>query len=271
MASTPQPMPMSAPPAVMRPAMKWLACWAEPHWQSTVVAAVVNGRPWLSHALRVTLEPCSPAWVTQPPTTSSTSAGSMPARFTSSSWAAPRICAGCRPDSHPARFPMGVRTASTMTASGIALSWLLGVAADDEAAGGDAGAGGDQHVLDVGDLVVRRAADLAHGLGDAVHAVDVRLAELAAVGVEGEAATQLDVAAGHEVLGLTPTAEAELLQLHEHERREVVVDDGRLDVGRAEARLLPQLPAHETHLGQARHLRSEERRVGKECRTPCAR
>ena len=39
-----------------------------------------------SHALRVTFEPCSPAWVTQPPMTSSTSAGSMPARSITSSW-----------------------------------------------------------------------------------------------------------------------------------------------------------------------------------------
>src|SRR5439155_121797 len=39
MASTPQPMPMSMASAAMRPAIRWLACWAEPHWQSTVVAA----------------------------------------------------------------------------------------------------------------------------------------------------------------------------------------------------------------------------------------
>src|SRR5437660_471306 len=153
MASTPHAIPMSTPPAWMRPPMKWLACWAEPHWQWTVVAAVVNGRPWLSHALRVTFEPCSPAWVTHPPTTSSTWAGSMPARLTSSACTAPRIWAGCSPDSHPFRRPMGARTASTMTASGIdALSSLV-VAADDEAAGRDAGAGGDEDVVDVVDLV----------------------------------------------------------------------------------------------------------------------
>ncbi len=37
--STPQPMPTSMAPAAIRLATKWLACWEEPHWQSTVVAA----------------------------------------------------------------------------------------------------------------------------------------------------------------------------------------------------------------------------------------
>ena len=43
MASTPQPMPMSMASAAMRPAIRWFACWADPHWQSTVVAATSNG------------------------------------------------------------------------------------------------------------------------------------------------------------------------------------------------------------------------------------
>ena len=59
---------------------------------------------------------------------------------------------------------------------------------------------------------------------------------------------------GDEVLGLAAAAEPELLQLHEHERREVVVEDRGLDVGGREARLVPQLAADEAHLGQARHL-----------------
>ena len=67
MASTPQAMPTSMASAAIRLAMKWLACWAEPHWQSTVVAADSYGSPALSQALRVTFEACSPAWVTQPP------------------------------------------------------------------------------------------------------------------------------------------------------------------------------------------------------------
>src|SRR5215467_13440682 len=40
----------------------------------------------------------------------------MPARSTSAVWAAPRISAACRPASAPPRLPIGVRTASTITA-----------------------------------------------------------------------------------------------------------------------------------------------------------
>ncbi len=65
---------------------------------------------------------CSPAWVTHPPTICSTSPGSMPARFTTSIWAAPRISDACMPDSWPLRFPIGVRTASTITGCAMELS-----------------------------------------------------------------------------------------------------------------------------------------------------
>ena len=40
-----------------------------------LVAGTLHGRPAATHALRVTLQPCSPAWVTQPPTTSSIERG----------------------------------------------------------------------------------------------------------------------------------------------------------------------------------------------------
>ncbi len=106
---------MSMASTAIRLLMKWLACWAEPHWQSTVVAAVSYGRPALSQALRVTLEACSPAWVTQPPTTCSTAPGSRPDRLTTSTWAAASSSAAWRPESQPLRLPIGVRTASTMT------------------------------------------------------------------------------------------------------------------------------------------------------------
>src|SRR5262245_51387862 len=107
---------MSAPPAAISAAARWLACCADPHCASTVVHAVVKPRRSLpSHALRVTFEPCSPACVTQPPITSSTSAGSIPARSITASCAARRISGAFIPASQPLRFPIGVRTASTMT------------------------------------------------------------------------------------------------------------------------------------------------------------
>src|SRR5437588_4269813 len=108
-------MPMSIEPLAMRPVMRWLACWADPHCESTVVAATSYGKPPDSHAYRVMFEPCSPAWVTQPPMICSTEPGSMPARLTTSICAAARSSAGCSPDSHPLRLPIGVRTASTIT------------------------------------------------------------------------------------------------------------------------------------------------------------
>jgi hypothetical protein len=86
-------------------------------------------------------------------------------------------------------------------------------------------------VLHAGDLIARRAADLAHGFGDAVHAVDVGLAEQSAARVDRQAATEREVLHGGEVLRLAAPAEAELLELDQHERREVVVEEGGLDVG----------------------------------------
>ena len=59
------------------------ACWLEPHWASTVVAATSSGSPAASHAVRATLKACMPIWLTQPPTTWPTSAGSTPVRSNS--------------------------------------------------------------------------------------------------------------------------------------------------------------------------------------------
>ena len=80
MCSTPPPMTTSCTPAAICAAPKLTACWAEPHWRSTVVAGVSIGSPACSQALRVTLNICSPIWSTQPPITSSTSDASIPAR-----------------------------------------------------------------------------------------------------------------------------------------------------------------------------------------------
>src|SRR5207302_7818165 len=123
----------------------------------------------------------------------------------------------------------------------------FGSLGQDQAAGGDAGARGDQDRAVAGNLIDRGAADLADRLGDAVHAVDVGLAELAAVRVDGQAAAQLDRAARDEVPGLAATTEAELLQLDEHIRGEVVVQHGGAHVGRADPGLPPQLPADQAH------------------------
>jgi hypothetical protein len=80
MCSTPPPIATSWTPEAIRAAAKFTACCAEPHWRSTVVAGVSIGSPASSQALRPMLIACSPNCCTQPATTSSTSAASIPAR-----------------------------------------------------------------------------------------------------------------------------------------------------------------------------------------------
>ena len=80
MCSTPEPIATSCTPAAIRAAAKLTACWADPHWRSTVVAGVSIGSPAWSQALRPTFHDCSPYCCTQPAITSSTSPASIPAR-----------------------------------------------------------------------------------------------------------------------------------------------------------------------------------------------
>ncbi len=61
-------------------AAKCMACCELPHWRSMLVAGTDWGSPAATQALRVTLQPCSPDWVTFPPTTSSMRSGSTPVR-----------------------------------------------------------------------------------------------------------------------------------------------------------------------------------------------
>ena len=63
----------------------WSACWPDPHLMSSVVAPVVSGRPFCSHALRAIPADCSAIWYTQPVMTLSTCAGSIPLRAISPS------------------------------------------------------------------------------------------------------------------------------------------------------------------------------------------
>src|SRR5438045_6005953 len=97
-----------------------------------------------------------------------------------------------------------------------------------------------EHVRDVRDLVHGGAAHLAHSLRDAVHAVQVRLAELTAMCIGGKAPLHLEVAIADEILRLTTSAETELFELRQHERREVVVDDGDRDVVGTQSRAFPE-------------------------------
>ena len=83
------------------------------------------------------------------------------------------------------------------------------------------------------DLVDRLASDLADSLKDVVHAVDIRLAEQTAMGIDGERALEVDMAFPDEVPRLAGLAEAIALELHEDDRAEVLVDRGHVDLVRA--------------------------------------
>ena len=115
MTSTPHAIAMSTTPEPMSELARPVACCDEPHCVSIVVAAVVSGRPAANHAVRVMLNACSPTWLTQPPTTCSTSAGSMPVRSRIPFCTMPSNSPGCKVDKPPLRLPMGVRRVSIIT------------------------------------------------------------------------------------------------------------------------------------------------------------
>ena len=106
----------SCPAQIAAAALKFV-CIDEPHWRSTVVPHTVSGQPATSGTIRPMFQPCSPICVTQPICTSSTSPGSRSCRATRpfstcAASSSPRV-----PESDPFRRPIGLRTASTISAS----------------------------------------------------------------------------------------------------------------------------------------------------------
>src|SRR4030088_3087908 len=136
-----QPLIDSMPPATamsMSPArMPWSAIITalspEPHTLLIVSAATWWGRPPWSAAWRAGFCP-RPADTTLPMMHSSTIAGSMPARRTASATTSAPSCVAVKPFSAPRNFPVGVRTADTMTDSRTAnLDPLDGIRAEKRA------------------------------------------------------------------------------------------------------------------------------------------
>jgi hypothetical protein len=78
--------------------------------------------------------------------------------------------------------------------------------------------------------------------------VDVRLAELAAVRVERQAAAHFNRTFRDEAGGFAARAEAEFFELDEHVGGEVVIQHRGPHVGGADAGLPPQLPGDDAHL-----------------------
>ena len=118
--STPPATTTSYWPLARPAAAKWTDCWLDPHCRSMVTPGTDSGQPAASTALRAMSKVCSPTWPTQPQITSSTSSGSTPARSARALSTCADRSTGCTPDSAPFRFPTGVRTAATITASLIA-------------------------------------------------------------------------------------------------------------------------------------------------------
>src|SRR3989475_229535 len=121
----------SSPPATMigtlstitRCAAIAIACRPDEQKRLTVVPAVVTGSPARSAAWRAMFWPVAPSGSAQPITTSSTSPGSIPARFTAWAMTWPPMAAPCVLLNAP-RYarPIGVRAVETMTASAMGLS-----------------------------------------------------------------------------------------------------------------------------------------------------
>src|SRR5215510_13009099 len=125
MLSTPPAMTQSYWPDITPMAAKLAACCPEPHMRSRVVPQTSRGKPPMRAALRAMFSPCSPSWSTQPMTTSSTSAGSMPVRATSAFSVSARRSSGRTVESLPLRLPTAVRAAPTITALFMCcLRWL---------------------------------------------------------------------------------------------------------------------------------------------------
>src|SRR5579862_1963230 len=114
--STPPATTTSHAPAITAWAAKWTACSDDAHWRSTVTPGTESGHPAARTALRATFIACSPYWVTQPRTTSSTTAWSRSLRRARAASTSAARSVGCQPARRPLRAPMAVRTASTITA-----------------------------------------------------------------------------------------------------------------------------------------------------------
>jgi hypothetical protein len=121
---TPPATITSAVPLITACAAKCTACWEEPHWRSMVTPGTWSGRPAASQLVRATSPDCGPIASQQPKMTSSTAAGSMPARSIREPIALAPRSALCTPASGPPRRVTGVRTAPTSNACATAMPSL---------------------------------------------------------------------------------------------------------------------------------------------------
>src|SRR5438067_7599509 len=115
--STPPEITRSSCPDHTAAAALKLVCIDEPHWRSTVVPQTDTGQPAVSATLRPMVHACSSTCVTHPHCRSSISAGSTPYRSTTALTTRAERSSPRMWESVPFFFPIGLRTASRMSAS----------------------------------------------------------------------------------------------------------------------------------------------------------
>src|SRR5947209_19261300 len=104
----------------------------DPQRRFTVCPGTFTGKSASSRPMRATLRLSSPAWLAQPKTTSSTSAGSTRARETASRITSAARSSGRTSFSWPPYFPIGVRAVVTTTASWSSVTLPPGASASVE-------------------------------------------------------------------------------------------------------------------------------------------
>ena len=125
MLSTPAPMQICMPSTMICLAAVAIDITPDEHCRSIDWPDTVTGRPARSSARRAMLPPCTPCCRAQPITTSSTSAPSMPARFTAWAMAWPAsVGDGVALNAPRNALPIGVRAVETITASRMRYSFL---------------------------------------------------------------------------------------------------------------------------------------------------
>src|SRR5207249_1191937 len=117
MLSTPPATNTSPSSALIARAAALIAASPEAQRRLNVTPATETGSPARRAAIRATFRLSSPAWFAQPRYTSSTIAGSRPARRTTSPTTSAARSSGRTSFRLPTCRPIGVRTAPTMTAS----------------------------------------------------------------------------------------------------------------------------------------------------------
>ena len=120
MLSSPPATMQSASPAMMRCAAIAMVCRPDEQKRFTVTPLTVTGMPARIAESRAMLLPVAFSGVAQPSTTSSTSAGSIPARSTAclTTWP-PSVAPWVMLKAPRNALPIGVRAVDTMTASDI--------------------------------------------------------------------------------------------------------------------------------------------------------